>query len=136
MSYRNYSTANGHIVDASGNGDYTTIGSALTAASSGQTIFIRPGTYTENLTLKAGVDLVSFGAEGSRPNVTISGKLSASFSGTVTINGIRLQTNADFAIEMTGANVTLLNVENCFLNCTNATGVSSTGSNGSAKITI
>lgn len=52
MAYRNYSTAVGKIVDAAGFGDFTTIGAAITAASSGQTIFIRPGTYTENPTLK------------------------------------------------------------------------------------
>ena len=39
---------------------YTTIAAALTAASSGNTIFIKPGTYTENLTLKAGVKSKSF----------------------------------------------------------------------------
>ena len=50
MGYRNYSTACSKIVSPDGNGDFQTIGAALTAAVSGQTIFIRPGTYTENLT--------------------------------------------------------------------------------------
>jgi len=58
-SDNNYGTAK-LIVDATaGSGNYTTIAAALAAASSGQTIFIRPGTYTENLTLVAGVNLTS-----------------------------------------------------------------------------
>jgi len=57
MGYRNYSVANGLIVDKLGNGDFTTIQAAINAATTGQTIFLRPGTYTENPVLK--VELIS-----------------------------------------------------------------------------
>lgn len=36
---------------------FLTIGAALTAASSGQTVFVRPGTYSEKLTIPTGVAL-------------------------------------------------------------------------------
>jgi len=39
------------VVDAAGNGDYTTISAAITAATDGQVIFVRNGTYTEQLVL-------------------------------------------------------------------------------------
>ena len=84
MAYRNYSTACSHIVDANGSGDFTTIAAALTAASSGQTIFIRPGTYTENPTLKAGVNLSTFPSDATSGTVIIKGKCTLS-TGTVEI---------------------------------------------------
>ncbi len=40
-------------------GDYTTISAAITAADSGTTIKINPGTYYESLTMKNGVNLAS-----------------------------------------------------------------------------
>src|ERR1700676_4205216 len=86
------------IVDPTlGSGNYTTIGSALTASVSGQTIFIRPGTYTENLTLKAGVNLTAFGSDSSlngTATVIINGTCTLSTAGTVTISSIQLQTNS------------------------------------------
>lgn len=136
MSYRNYSTGNSHIVDPSGNGDFTTIASALTAASSGQTIFIRPGTYTENLTLKAGVNLAAFTCDAFTANVTIVGKCSFSSAGTVSISGIRLQTNSDYLLEVTGSVASIVNLTNCYLNATNNTGINFTSSSGSSTINI
>lgn len=123
MGYRNYSTAKGHIVDVNGTGDFTTIGAALTAAVSGQTIFIRPGTYTENPTLKAGVDLCAFDCDALTPNVIINGECTATFSGTCSITGIELQTNSNFFLSVTGTNTTNVNLYSCFLNCLNNTGI-------------
>lgn len=130
MGYRDYSTAKGHIVDANGFGDFTTIGAALTAASSGQTIFIRPGTYTENPTLKAGVDLVAYTADAYTPNVTIVGECAASFSGTASFSGIQFETNSNPLLSVTGSSSTNLNFSNCYFNCSTTTGfsISSTGS--------
>lgn len=128
------------VVDSSSTvgsrGTFSTIASAITAASSGQTIFIRPGTYTEDLTLKAGVDLVGFESGGLTPEVTIIGKLSASYSGSVTVSGVRLQTNADNIISLTGANATILNIRDCYLNITNNTAIACSGSNANAAINI
>ena len=134
MGYRDYSTAKGHIVDATGKGDFTTIAAALTAATSGQTIFIRPGTYTENPALKAGVNLTAFECDATTPNVTIVGKCTFASAGTVTITGIRLQTNSDFFLSVTGTAASIVNLVNCYLNCSNNTGIQFTTANTSAQI--
>lgn len=126
------------IVDGTtvANGTHSTIAAALTSASSGDTIFIRPGTYTENLTLKAGVNLTAFDCDAFTPNVTISGTCTFTTAGTVTISGIRLQTNSAFAVAVTGSAASILNLVNCFLNCSNNTGISFTSSSASAQINL
>ena len=136
MSYRNYSSANSKIVDPSGNGDFTTISAALTAASSGQTIFIRPGTYTENLTLKAGVNLCAFSCDAFTPNVSIVGKATMTVAGSCTISGIRLTTNSDFFLAVTGSAASIVTLENCYLNVLNNTGISYTSSSASSRVII
>lgn len=134
MGYRNYDTANGLVVDKTGNGDFTTIAAALTAATSGFTIFIRPGTYTENLTLKAGVNLCAFSTDSESGTVTINGKCTATFSGTCNISNIQLQTNSDYFLEVTGSNATVIYLFYCYINCLNNTGLHFTASNTSAGI--
>jgi len=124
------------IVDPTANrGTHQTIASAITAASSGQTIFIRPGTYTENLTLKAGVNLTAFVCDAQNPNVTIVGKATYTSAGTVVISGIRLQTNSDFVLSLTGATASSTVILNgCYLNATNNTLLSNTKSAGPSTI--
>ena len=103
---------------------HTTITAAMAAASSGDDIFIRSGTYTENFTLKAGVNLISFSGNSLTPSVTIVGKITMTAAGESSISGIRLQTNSDNFLSITGSNAVVLNLINCYLNCTNATGIS------------
>lgn len=135
LSSNNYGPAK-FIVDASAaNGTHTTIAAALTSASSGDTIFIRPGTYTENLTLKAGVNLSAYVCDASTPNVSIVGKATFTAVGTVSISGIRLTTNSDFFLAVTGSNASIVNLTNCYLNCLNNTGISLTSSSASAQVT-
>lgn len=123
------------IVDpTAGQGTHTTIASALTSASSGDTIFIRPGTYTENLTLKAGVNLTAFSSDGTIPNVKIVGKCSASFSGACTISGVQLQTNSDYLLAVTGSSPTVVYVRSCYLNVSNNNGINYTSSDSSSSL--
>lgn len=122
------------IVDGGGlsrGATHTTIAAALASASSGDSIFIRPGTYTENLTMKAGVNMTGFQCD-SGGQVTIVGKLSCSYSGSVTLTGLSLHTNGAFAIELTGANATLLTLDSCSIYADDATAISSTGSGGAS----
>lgn len=110
-------------------GNYTTIASAIAAASSGDTIFIMPGStgvYTENVTLPANVNLTAFPCDGYTPNVTIKGKITCSTSGARAISGIRLETNGDNFLALTAGSPTVW-LSNCFLNATNATGMSIAG---------
>ena len=115
---------------------YTTIAAAIAAAPANSTIFIKPGTYTENLTLSDSVDLVAFTGDADTPNVTIVGKLTATFAGTCSISGIRLQTNGDFALVVSGAAATKVNIKNCFLNAADNTFLSYTSSSSSSSITF
>lgn len=136
LATNNYGTAK-FIVDASAaNGTHTSIATALTSASSGDTIFIRPGTYTENLTLKAGVNLTAYVCDSTTPNVIISGTCTYTAAGTVSISGIRLQTNSAALLAITGSAASIVNLVECYLNCTNNTGITYSTANTSAQLTI
>lgn len=137
MAYRTYSTANGFIVDANGKGDFTTISAACTAATGlGIDIFVHPGSYTENPTIPVGVNIVGFLGDNITPQVTIIGKVTMSAAGTSTISNIRLQTNNDFCVVVGPTNASILNLENCYVNCLNHTGISFTASSSSAQINL
>jgi hypothetical protein len=118
-------------------GNATTIGSALASALPGDTIFVMPGTYTENLTLKAGVNITAFdcdanGAQQSAtPNVTIIGTLTATFTGTCCLSGLNLQTNSATVLTVSGANATEVILSECFISATNNNAISLTSSGGS-----
>jgi len=123
------------IVDpTAGLGTHTTITSALNAASAGETIFIREGTYTEDLTLKAGVNLVAWPGNEATEIVKIIGKCSASFEGSASLSSLALQTNGDFCLEVTGANDTDVLLFKCNILCTNNTGINFTSSNADSLI--
>lgn len=117
-------------------GTHTTISSALTSASSGDTIFIRPGTYTENPTLKAGVNLAAYVCDGFTPNVIINGECTLTAAGTVSISGVQFQTNSNFCISVTGSNAIVLNINSCYINCSNNTGINLSNSSTSTFINI
>lgn len=123
----------------SGLGTHTTIADAITAASSGDDIFITPGTYTENLTLKAGVNLTGYQCDSSMNatgKVIIVGNITLSSAGSVTISGIQLQTNSAALLTVSGSVASIVNLENCYLNITNATGISYSSSSSSSAINL
>jgi hypothetical protein len=122
---------------ANSGGNTTTINQAMALASSGETILLMPppgGVYSENVTLKDGVNLVAYSCDALTPNVTISGKLSFSGAGTVSISGIRLQTNSDNFLAVTGASASVVNLIGCYLNCSNNTGISYTTASASSLV--
>lgn len=124
-----------YVVDPTlNNGTHQTIQAAITAASSGDTIFIRPGTYTENLTLKAGVNLAAYACDALTPNVVIVGNATATFAGTCTLSGIRLRTNLASFLTVSGISNTIVNLINCYLDCTNSTGISYSSSGASSAV--
>lgn len=136
LSTNNYGPAKFIVDSKAADGTHTTIAAAISAASSGETIFIRPGTYTENLTLKAGVNLCAYTCNASLNGtfgVIIQGKCTFTGAGTVNISGIQLLTNSDFALAVTGSNASVVNLSNCFINCSNNSGISHT-SNSSGSV--
>jgi hypothetical protein len=125
------------IVDSTaGLGTHTTIATALTSASSGDTIFIRPGTYTENITLKAGVNLSAFVCDALTPNVTISGTCTLTTAGTVSISGIRLASNGAEFLSITGSAASIVNLNDCYLTTAFDPGITFSSSSASAVINI
>ena len=131
-----------YIVSSGGSADganYTTIASAYAAAVAAgapQTVFLQPGTYAENITLTPGINLSAFVCDGFTPNVTISGTLTLSSAGTVSISGINLQTDSAACVEVTGASASILKIIDCNINCTNNTGITFSSSSAGARIMI
>lgn len=115
-------------------GTHTTIAAALTSAASGDTIFVLPGTYTENLTLKAGVNLTANLGDSSTPNVSITGKLTATFAGSASISNINLTTNSDNIYATSGTNATIVTFNHCTFNGTNATSISNNNINATTTL--
>src|SRR5690606_9724339 len=106
-----------------------TITAALSAATSGTTIHIYPGTYTEDFTLKAGISLNGFlGNNGDNGTTVIVGKITFTEAGSSAINGIFLYTNSDYAIEMTGSNSCILRITTSRLRAANNTIINLTNS--------
>lgn len=137
MPYRtgdnNYGVAKWIVDPTLGQGTHQTITAALTSAASGDTIFIRPGTYTENLTLKAGVNITSFTCEGdvrNGSNVVINGKTSFTAAGKVVMSGLSFKNTAalDYCISVTGASGSTLELTNCFILAAQNSAIQITGS--------
>jgi len=110
-----------YVVDSvAGETSYTTIQSAITAANTAgldATIYIRPGAYTENLTLYDGIDLVGAQASPRGPNVNITGTHVLPASGNISIKNLSFtHTGNQFA--PAGASSISLSFDNCRFNIT------------------
>jgi hypothetical protein len=136
MAYRNYGPNAGLVVNPNGQGDFTTVGAALAAATSGKTIYLYPATYVENITLKAGVNIVAWDADAPSKNVTIKGTCSYSAAGNVFISGICLETNGSYFLSVTGILASSVTLTECYLNCTDFTGINFTSSSANANISM
>lgn len=96
---------------------YSTIQSALTAASAGDCIYIRPGTYTENLVLKPGVSLIGCTADGrdfTQP-IAVVGTHTLTGNGFVAIDNLSFS-NAigdTFTVTSNGGENTILVLKFC-----------------------
>lgn len=131
-----YREAKWIVSPTAGQGTHTTIAAALTAASSGDTIFIREGTYTENPTLKAGVNLQGWSASGLNQAVIINGKCTFTAAGSVSISGLTLQTNSDYLLAVTGSANSVVNLFNCQLTISNNTAISYTSSGSGSGVLL
>lgn len=123
-------------------GTHTSIASAITSAAAlgaPQTIYLLTGTYTENITLQPGINLSAWGSDSSQGgsgNVIISGKLTMTAAGTCSLFGIQLQTNSDYLIEVTGSVASRVELTDCYLNCSNNTGIHFTSSSSGSYISL
>lgn len=127
-----YGTAKFIVSGTAGQGNYTTIQSAITAASSGDDIFIRPGIYGENLTLKSGVNLTGFGCDGIN-QVIISGNATLT-SGAVIISNLQMSATIGVAITVSGASASVLDFINCNCSASGTGFLSFTSSNSGSSV--
>jgi len=109
---------------------YTTIQSAVTAAQvSGGNIYIKPGTYTENLTLYDNINLIGFAEynalnDVSHSNVIINGNITiASSAVDVNLQGLLLNTSSGSVISFTNTNSSEVYLYNCAIQQTAVDGI-------------
>lgn len=100
-------------------GTHKKIQDAIDSAASGDSIFLSPGTYLENITLKAGVSLVSYEACGLANNTRIVGRMSFSDAGTTSICNVTLvdpiATIGIGILYVSGSNASIVNITGCEL---------------------
>ena len=116
-------------------GTYQTFTAATAAASSGDTILSRPGTYTEDFTAKAGVHYQGFGRETER--TIINGTVTLSESGKSTFEDLSFTSNSATIISHTGSNESDAIFFNCFFSVTDAQpAITSSNTNSSSSVTF
>lgn len=104
-----------YVVDTNDSTAYQTVQAAIDAAQTAgvhAAVYVRPGTYTENLTLYDGIMVQGAGLE-----TTITGVHTPPASGTITFYDITL-TSATDIVTSAAAGTTKILFHNCLINCT------------------
>jgi hypothetical protein len=106
-----------------GEGTHQTIASAIASASSGDTIFIMPGTYAESPTITSGINLTAFDVDVV--DVIMNGTLTfSSATGFVNCSGIQFK-----SVVMSGTGQIAMTFNNCaFLPAASSTAITLTAS--------
>lgn len=131
-----FSPARWVVSTVAGQGTHTTITAATTAASAGDTIVLMDYVATEDVAMKTGVNYSAFMGASNEPTSKVTGKWTYSGAGTVSISNIELITNSDNFLSVTGNSASIVNINRCFLKCSNNTGIAFSSSSASAEITI
>lgn len=123
-----------------GLGTHQTINAAVAASVGGDSIFITPGTYTENIVAPHSIYLIGadvFQNNQVQPGVVIFGKISNSTSDAqVSVENIRLATNGDYALELTGAGASYMFIRGCYLQGFNFSLTNSSNSSPSSQLIL
>lgn len=135
LSTNNYGNPKFIVATSAANGTHITLASAMADAVSGDTIALR-NSVTENVTITPGVNIISLCGGGTLNVPSITGTLTMTGAGTSTISGLRLVTNSAALIAVTGSAASILNVLDCYLNCSNNTGITFSTSSSSAILNI
>jgi hypothetical protein len=113
----NLNSTSKYIVDPNGDTPYTTIQSALDAANTAAVdaeIYVRPGAYTEDLTLYSGQII-----KGATLETTITGNHTPPTSGTFTFKDLYLTASSGDIFSSAAAGTSILLTENCYITVTN-----------------
>ena len=106
-------------------GTHTTISAAIVSASAADTIFICPGTYTENITLKSGINFAGYNSlGGSSGDTVIVGNIKDNgVNCNCTFTDIAFITNSNYIFTLTGSTSYIV-ASNCYFKSLNNTGFS------------
>lgn len=126
------------VVDPTlGRGSFQTIAAALAASASGDTIYIRPGTYAESLTANmAGKSIVAAASGSNNFEVVIQGNHVFDTVGSVSFQNIRFEAAAGvgFALGAAGAGTYEADFEDCEIVA--SAGAALTGSSAGGTVDI
>lgn len=121
-----------YVVDQSSTvglrGTYTTIQAAVTAATAPANVYIRPGLYVENVTMKDGVNLIGL-SKFSTTICKLTGKITIGSGALCRVVSMTLAGNNDYFCVNTSANIT-------FDECLIITSVGDGISNSSGTVTL
>jgi hypothetical protein len=127
-----------YVVGPGGYAGYQTINSAYAAAiavGAGADIFVMGGSYNENLTMVAGYNLVGYpGDQNSANSVNLTGTITYSGGGTVSVTGINLISSSAASINISGTGSDMI-LNNCFIRALFTDAIILTA-NGSTLITL
>ena len=137
LGFENRRWLTAFVVDPSADvgerGTYQTITEANAAASSGDMVYIRSGTYTEDWTAKAGISYV--GDTDKNATTLLTGKVTLSETGVCFFKNLAFASNADNVILHSGANDVEGYFENCYFETDDAVAIiSSTNTNSSSVL--
>ena len=125
------------IVSANvGQGNFTTIQSAVNAASSGDTIFIADGVYNEAVTLKPGISITAWSSNSYSSNVKITGGFSYSGTGDVYISNICFSSDNITSINYSGSASGSMNFINCLFICSVNVSIVYSNSSSSSSLAL
>jgi hypothetical protein len=128
-----FSPAKWVVSTVAGEGTHTSLAGALAAASSGDTIVMMPGTYTENNTITIACNITAHTGDSSG-QVIINGSITVSSAITVNLSNLELETNSTYCLIVSGSAASILYCNSCNFNCTNNTGIDYTSSSASSAI--
>ena len=132
LSTNNYGPSKFVVATSAANGTHTTLASAMSDASAGDTIFIRDS-VTENVTITPGVNIASYyGSADDSPAIT--GTLTMTGAGTSFLSGLRLITNSAPVITVSGSAASVLYIDRCYLDISNNTAITYSSSSGSSYL--
>ena len=111
-------------------GTHQTIAAAVTAASAGDVIFIRPGIYTENLTIAKNLTFFAYGGKNRYEEnyaVEIVGKITIATNNTIIgFSNIKFTANGNNIAQITSTD-TKITFNGCFIDYTDQTAFVTSG---------
>ncbi len=121
MAYRTYSVINGFVVAQNGTGDFTTLAAAVAAATEGQSIFITPGTYAENITINKSLNFFSYTNSFSVSNfgnAQLRGVFNVTAGVSLYFEGMNFFSDSNYQFICNSGGQSIISIQNCLVYAT------------------